>query len=109
MLRNRLMDKQSFSMISKFITYALAIFMGVASGILYEAGKFRQKNLYLANTVGNNLTDANDLYSALARYDPTVRARQKRHNLDMILIVDCSEFFDAIHASVDDQEGKYFL
>lgn len=91
------------------IASAFLLCAGFALGYFYQSRELVKKDLFIANTVGNNLSEVNRLYSLLGGQGHDYRKEQNKFNLDMLTIVDCGLFIRSVQPSATGEEIKYLV
>ncbi len=63
------------------MTGTLLLFAGFSVGYFYQYRDLAKRDLYIANTVGNNLSETNRLYALLGGQGLNYREEQTKFNL----------------------------
>lgn len=87
----------------------LALCAGFALGFLYQARELARKDLFVANTVGNNLSQMNRLYSLLSGQARNHQDDQNKFNLEMLTIIDCGVFIKSVKPAAAGNEAQYLV
>lgn len=95
----------------KYLTFAVTGILfctGFAFGYFFQSLEISKKDLFIANTVGNNLSEVNRLYLQLNKQGSDYRNEQVKYNLDMLTIIDCGVFLKGVMSS-SDEELRYLV
>lgn len=86
---------------NRHLTLAVAgllLCAGFAFGYFFQSREISKKDLFIANTVGNNLSEVNRLYRLLNTQGGNYRKEQVKYNLDMLTIIDCGVFLKEVQS-----------
>jgi hypothetical protein len=83
--------------------------VGFVFGYFFQSREIAKKDLMIANTAGNNISEMNRLYSLLNTHGFDARKEQIKYNLDMLTIVDCGVFVRNISSSTAGEDAKYLI
>lgn len=87
----------------------LLLIAGFSVGYFYQHRELVKRDLYIANTVGNNLSEMNRLYALLGGQGLNYREEQTKFNLDMLTIIDCGLFIRTVKPEAAGEEAQYLV
>lgn len=92
-----------------FLSAVAFICVGFFVGYFYQRHELIKKDLFISNTVGNNLSEMNRLYSLLIEQNRDYKNEQIKYNLDMLTIIDCGVFIKSVSIPEKNREAQYFV
>lgn len=95
--------------ITTLVFGVLLLFAGFALGYFFQYRELVKRDLFIANTVGDNISEMNRLYTLLGEHGGNYRREQTKFNLDMLTIIDCGLFIRSVKPAAGNEEVKYLV
>jgi hypothetical protein len=92
-----------------YLFIALLLVVGFLLGHTYKSSAVAKHDFFIANTVGNNLSEVNRLYTLLGQQNNEYRKEQIKYNMDMLTLIDCGNFIKSIKLSTVNQDTPYLI